>query len=70
MTILVLKAETQPFRFSCKLTLEDEDQLRAYLRDPKPHNVVIEAADLWCVFVAPNGAQILIKQAQPPKETI
>ena len=63
-TIVVVRVEGEPFRFSCKMTLGDEDQLRAALADKTPHNIEFCATDLWLLFTAQNGAQILIKSRQ------
>ena len=60
-TIVVVRVEGEPFRFSCKMSLEDEDQLRAVLVDKTPHNIEIRATDLWLLCTVPNGSQILIK---------
>jgi hypothetical protein len=64
MTMIVVKVEDQALRFQCQMTLEDEDQLRALLRDQRAHNLEICAKELWLVFTAPNGSTVLIKQKE------
>ena len=64
MTIIVVRAEDQALRLSCKMSLEDEDQLRAALADKKPHNLEIRAVDLWFLLTANNGSTILIKEKE------